>query len=599
MVTAKLCFRLLPIQILLAAIGALNGIVTSLFASNFIGQDAMSAVGLFAPISMFIGAVSTMLLGGSQILSAEYKGKNQVTRTQEVFSLDMVLSFAFSVFVAVLLAAAGAFNWTGMFTNDPAVRVFFNQYLIGMSLGILPQVLGQQLSGFLSLENQTRLTLAASTVYILVNPVFNYIFIMKLGMQALGLALASVLGLWVFLIIQAQYFFTKRANFRFQLKGFRIKDSWSIVRIGAPGALTCGYLTIRGFWVNALITSFVGAVGLSAFTACNTFLNLFWAVPNGMAAVSRMLFSVAQGEEDRQTIQDIMRNALYRYVPIMLAVAGFIAIMAVPFTRLYYQDKGDPVFMMTVWGFRLLPFCMPLSLICMHFVCYGQISNKLILVRILSALDGVVDVVFFTAVLIPLIGIRSVYWANILNGTVTTVVILLYASLRNRHLPRSMDELMVIPKDFGAEESERLDISISTIEEVVSLSSRVQEFCASKGIDHRRSMLSGLAIEEMAGNIVQHGYSEDHKKHNIEVRVVHKDGSLILRIKDDCVPFDPADRRDIVDPEDITQNIGIRMVYSMAESVQYQNILGLNVLTIRMPAQAHKEGKLYYNKSGR
>ena len=318
-----------------------------------------------------------------------------------------------------------------------------------------------------------------------------------------------------------------------------------------------------------------------------------------MAAVSRMLFSVAQGEEDRQTIQDIMRNALYRYVPIMLAVAGFIAIMAVPFTRLYYQDKGDPVFMMTVWGFRLLPFCMPLSLICMHFVCYGQISNKLILVRILSALDGVVDVVFFTAVLIPLIGIRSVYWANILNGTVTTVVILLYASLRNRHLPRSMDELMVIPKDFGAEESERLDLSISTIEEVVSLSSRVQEFCASKGIDHRRSMLSGLAIEEMAGNIVQHGYSEDHKKHNIEVRVVHKDGSLILRIKDDCVPFDPADRRDLVESEDITKNIGIRMVYSMAESVQYQNILGLNVLTIRMPAQAHKEGKLYYNKSGR
>lgn len=50
--------------------------------------------------------------------------ENQVTRTQEVFSLDMVLSFAFSVFVAVLLAAAGAFNWTGMFTNDPAVRVF-------------------------------------------------------------------------------------------------------------------------------------------------------------------------------------------------------------------------------------------------------------------------------------------------------------------------------------------------------------------------------------------------------------------------------------------------------------------------------------------
>ena len=467
-----------------------------------------------------------------------------------------------------------------------------------MSLGILPQVLGQQLSGFLSLENQTRLILAASTVYILVNPVFNYIFIMKLGMQALGLALASVLGLWVFLIIQAQYFFTKRANFRFQLKGFRIKDSWSIVRIGAPGALTCGYLTIRGFWVNALITSFVGAVGLSAFTACNTFLNLFWSVPNGMAAVSRMLFSVAQGEEDRQTIQDIMRNALYRYVPIMLAVAGFIAIMAFPFTRLYYQDKGDPVFMMTVWGFRLLPFCMPLSLICMHFVCYGQISNKLILVRILSALDGVVDVVFFTAVLIPLIGIRSVYWANILNGTVTTVVILLYASLRNRHLPRSMDELMVIPKDFGAEESERLDLSISTIEEVVSLSSRVQEFWP-QGIDHRDPCCQDWQLKKWRGILSSTDIQRIIRSIILKYVSCIRMASLILRIKDDCVPFDPADRRDLVEPEDITKNIGIRMVYSMAESVQYQNILGLNVLTIRMPAQAHKEGKLYYNKSGR
>ena len=581
-VTTKLCFRLLPIQILLAVVGAVNGIVTSLFASNSIGQDAMSAVGLFAPINMFIGAVSTMLLGGSQILSAEFKGKNQVIRTQEIFTLDMMISFAFSVIAAIILAAAGMFGWTGMFTDEPRVRAFFNQYLIGMSFSILPQVLGQQLSGFLSLENQTRRTLTASIIYILVNPVFNYIFIMRLRMQALGLALASVLGLWVFFAIQAQYFFTQRANIRFQLKGFRIKDTWHIVKIGAPGAISYGYQTIRGFWVNALITSYIGAVGLSAFAACNTFLSFFWAVPGGMLAVSRMLLSVAQGEEDRQTMLDIMRTALYRYVPIMFGVAVFIAVMAVPFTRLYYQDASDPVFMMTVWGFRIVPFCMPLAVICMHFSCYGQISNKQVLVHVLSIMDGAADVVLFTALLIPLIGMNSVYWANVLNGVVTTIIILFYAWIRNRHLPRSMDELMVIPKDFGVDESERLDISIHSIEEVTELSVQVQEFCLEKGIDYRRSMLSGLAIEEMAGNIVLHGFSKDRKHHSIDVRVVHKVDSLILRIRDDCVPFNPADRRDIADPEDVTKNIGIRMIYSMAESVQYQNILGLNVLTIRV-----------------
>ena len=49
-VVSKLMFRLLPIQILLAVAGAVNGIVSSYFASNYIGIDAMGAVGLYAPI---------------------------------------------------------------------------------------------------------------------------------------------------------------------------------------------------------------------------------------------------------------------------------------------------------------------------------------------------------------------------------------------------------------------------------------------------------------------------------------------------------------------------------------------------------------------
>ena len=38
-VVSKLMFRLLPIQILLAAVGSINGIVSSYFASNYIGID--------------------------------------------------------------------------------------------------------------------------------------------------------------------------------------------------------------------------------------------------------------------------------------------------------------------------------------------------------------------------------------------------------------------------------------------------------------------------------------------------------------------------------------------------------------------------------
>ena len=127
-----------------------------------------------------------------------------------------------------------------------------------------------------------------------------------------------------------------------------------------------------------------------------------------------------------------------------------------------------------------------------------------------------------------------------------------------------------------------MDITVRTMDEVVSVSRQVQSFCQEKGIDDRRSYFAALMVEEMAGNIVSHGFRKDHKRHSADLRIAYKNQGLILRIKDDCIPFDPSERRKIMDPDDITKNIGIRMVLSLASDVSYQNIMSLNALSIRI-----------------
>ena len=127
-----------------------------------------------------------------------------------------------------------------------------------------------------------------------------------------------------------------------------------------------------------------------------------------------------------------------------------------------------------------------------------------------------------------------------------------------------------------------MDITVRSVEEVVCISRQVQHFCLEKGIDERRSFLAALMVEEMAGNIVSHGFQKDRKRHSVDLRIAYKEQSLILRLKDDCIPFDPSERQRIVAPEEITKNIGIRMVFSLAQDIQYQNILGMNALTIRL-----------------
>lgn len=579
---AKLLFRLLPIQILLAAVGAVNGIVSSFFASNYVGIDAMSAVGLFSPIYMLITSISTMLMGGSVILCGKYMGQNQQEKLQNVFSLDLaVSSLIAAVFTAAFLVLA-LFDLNGFMTQNAAVRALYNRYMLGQAIGVFPLILGNQLSAFLSMENKSRQTMIASLVYIAVNLALNFLFVQVLHLEAFGLALASSLGMWVFLAVQAQCFLAGKAQLKISVSKLRWRETGEIIRVGLPGALSNIYQTARGLIVNLLLELFVGTVGISAFATADNLLRIFWAVPGAMLAVSRMMISVSIGEEDRQTLTDVLRVMFRRFLPLMGVISAGIILCAGPLTHLFYRDAADPVYAMTLWGLRILPLCMPLSIICMHFVCYGQASGKQGLVHVLSLLDGVVCVAGFTAILIRLLGMNSVYVANILNGIVCALVILGYSWIKNRRLPRSMDELMVVPEDFGAPESERMDLTIRSMEEVVTISQQVQRFCEEKGIDPRRAYLSGLAMEEMAGNIVDHGFTKDQKAHSIEARVVHKDDDVILRLKDDCIPFNPSERQQLAAGDDPVKNIGIRMVFGMAREVQYQNILGLNVLTIRI-----------------
>ncbi len=149
-------------------------------------------------------------------------------------------------------------------------------------------------------------------------------------------------------------------------------------------------------------------------------------------------------------------------------------------------------------------------------------------------------------------------------------------------MPRNTEDLLVLPENFGVEEHERIDISVRNMEEVMTVSRQVSDFCSRRGIDARRAYKASLCMEEMAGNIVSHGFRKDNKDHVIDIRVVHKGNDMLLRIRDDCVPFNPEERNKLTDPADRIKNMGIRMVYSIARDVEYQSVLGMNVLTIRI-----------------
>ena len=574
----KLFFSLLPIQIMMIAIGSINSVIDGMMASNFIGPDAMAVTGLYMPVIKIIETVNAVLLGGSQILCGKFLGKNQIDRTRGVFTLDIFLISTVSVLITAFCFAAPG-TLAVMLGADSKIKPELVRYILGISAGILPQMLGVQLTAFLQIEQQEKRTYTGMALMMITNISLDYIFIRILGWDMFGLGLATTLSYVIFFITLSSYYLTDKAVIRIAGRLIKWKDIVPIVMIGIPGALVTFCLAIRGVTLNALLLRTSGNDGLSALAALNSFGYLLYAMTAGIAAATRLLVSVYIGEEDRTSLITVMKTALLKGVPIVCLIAAAVKALSHPITYLFYKDTASNVFYLTEWLFRIFPFSMPLSAICVVFINYYQCQSRMKIVNLLSASDGILGIGAASLILAPMYGTIGIWAAHVVNGIITTVIIVGYAFIKNGRFPKSVEDLLTLPDSFGVPEDRRIDISIHNAEEVTDTSEQIMEFCRRIGVDRKRSYYASLCMEEMAGNIVEHGF-DDGKEHSADVRVVYKDDELVLRISDDCRAFDPKEKMALIDPDDVTKNIGLRMVHKLAKGMSYTNVLGLNILTM-------------------
>lgn len=166
------------------------------------------------------------------------------------------------------------------------------------------------------------------------------------------------------------------------------------------------------------------------------------------------------------------------------------------------------------------------------------------------------------------------------SGTVALIFFPAYAVLYWKRIPKNIDEWLLFRDDFGVKDDDRLRIHVTSMEDVTGFSERIQTFVTDQGHSGKAAYFSALAMEEMAGNIVNYSFGADHKKHALDVRVVSTKNGILLRIKDDCKAFNPVEMNRIFNHEDPFKNIGIRMISKLADEFSYQNTFGLNVLTI-------------------
>lgn len=95
-----------------------------------------------------------------------------------------------------------------------------------------------------------------------------------------------------------------------------------------------------------------------------------------------------------------------------------------------------------------------------------------------------------------------------------------------------------------------------------------------------------LALGEMVKNIIKHGY-RDKKKHLIKLclSIDAKKTKAIIKIEDDGIPFNPAKYStpdmDTKIEDRTTGNMGIHIVRSITDTIEYKRKDKMNILTLK------------------
>ena len=573
---SRVFLRLLPVQIILVAITGLNTLIDGTIASNFIGKEAMMVVGLYLPVIRIVQSINIVLLSGTQIMCGKFLGKNQIEKTRSVFSLDLFFVICISVIFSVLTFIFP--DTLSIFLKKSSSDIGnLSSYIRGISIGIPFQMLGIQFSAFLQMEKQEKRTFAGVISMMLVNISGDLIFVCLLKKSYFGLGLATSLSYIVFFLILGIWYFSEKAVIKASFRSLDLKLLNEILVTGAPGAVVDFCLAVRGFFLNDILLRYSGSDGVAALSCVFACGSLLFAVTSGVGMATTILTSVYIGEEDRTGIVLIVKMALKKGIIAASIVSAVFIILSYPITCLFFSDQTSNVFFLTKWAFRLYPLTMPLSTVFAVMVNYYQSAQRMKIVNIFSVLDGMVGVILFAMLLSPPFGAIGTFVSMILSGIFVLLSIFVYTVIKNKGIPRNMEELLTMPEDFGVGKENRLDITIEKEADIDKYTGYIPFFCEKRGISAERAKAAETAVKGYSKKIVQYGFN-DTKIHSVDVRIIYKNDDLTIRIKNDCEPLDPVEKKKIFGEQSVENELVILRKY--LKSVQSNNVLGLNVMTL-------------------
>ena len=575
---SRLYWRLLPVLILSCVVISANAFIDSVFAGRFLGTQAMALIGLFGPVSTLFSGLASVFASGAQQLCCSEMGDGNSRRLRQIFNAGLMFLLGSGIFCGVLLFLFRRELAAGLGTRG-TMQAELSAYMVGISLGIVGQLLSCYLMPFLQINGHNRLSYLAMAVNLVGNMGFNTLFVAVLSWGLLGMGLATSLSSLFCVGVMLPVFCKKKELAHFDPHCLKVRDLVDIARIGSPVLMFHAGLFIKNYGMNCALLNGSIMDSVAVLTLQGSLCGILGALGFSSGTVVQMLSSFFIGEGDRKSVLEVFAVSMKNGLSLCILAILLLLSCSMPILRLFGLEGGATQ-AMALRMLRMLCLAILLNLVLTVLVKLLQAAEKLALANAITFLENAFQGVF-ALLFVGKLGADAAWAANSVATALCLLVVMVYGLSGGADCWRDPLRFLHFPTDFGSAVDARMTLTICSQELVMDAARGLMEFCKRQGMSERACMTAGVCVEELAGNVVKHGF-QNQKSGTVWVLATIQNKTLTLRIRDNCIRFDPKEYLRLSAQDDPSEHIGIRLVAGLAESVEYQNMFGMNMLTIEV-----------------
>lgn len=559
---------------LLSCLGiAAGGLADCIFVGNAIGPVGMTAISIGQPIYMLFNTISYSLSIGGSIHYANALSEGRAEEGNRIFA-DVLRT---DLFLNVILCALGLLFLPQVLTflgaGTPGTEVWANsEALVRAQLLLVPVMFCQgPFYYFVNCDNDPKLAAAAFVTSNTLDILFNYIFVVRLGMGVAGSVYSTGIGAAVMILISLIHFVRKRGCLRFCWPKYQIASVIRSFRTGFATSVQYVYQFVTILVCNHLLMAISGELGVAVFGIVFNVALVAASVYDAISMALQPMVSTFLGEHNKANVRSTLRQAfqaaMVANLVIMVLLLGFPQWVSFAFGLRTPEELA-----MGSMAVRIYALCVIPSGINMVLTYYYQALEREFISYLLFTLRSLVFFLLFS-LLFSLGGVERFWWTYPCMELAALAVLFLYNQRKGSWAYLEEDDSRV----FSAFVENR-DADLG------GLGQQISAYLEGIGATSVQRYFAAIAVEEVCAVILSRAPmgSEGYIQFTI---VPHEDGTLTLHLRDNAKAFNPfALDTDSIDLEEGAglDTLGIKIIKEKAKEFFYRRYAGFNTLVVRV-----------------